>query len=229
MHGILCRDADRCNVGARNDLREEPSYSLVIGIAQSDPTTERIRMTLQLKHIIGRAITIAAVAAAALTSTLVTSPDPANAHAQTNYGTPGKALVYGLNTGNITPTGWTTVRLDSGRFIVNRAPGFSGTQKITISWRIWKYVGGGWKHVGTGSDTWTAFAGQYVDWGGWSYAGDGGAYSTDSTITWKTSSGGFIAQGIYDYVHASDYRCAAAWPSCKITTHLGQAAIELAA
>jgi hypothetical protein len=69
---------------------------------------------------------------------------------------------------NFTIGSW---RLDSGPFTVYRSPSFTGTQLITIRWRVWEFSGGVWRLQSGGAPSirYTAYPGQRASFTGWGY------------------------------------------------------------
>ena len=148
---------------------------------------------------------------------------PASAIAPTNSGRPG--AVYAQRTAaTYNSMLW---NLNSGRFTVYRSPAWSGTQTVTIQWRVWSYRNGTWYLETAPSQTYTVLAGQYVGSPGWNYTDVMDMYATDARVTWRTSGGTFIASSFLDYVHHGDYQCNTPYPRCFVSTFGGQYGLRL--
>ena len=152
------------------------------------------------------------VGALALVVLVTAAPEHAAAFAPTNSGRPG-----GLTTqktggdGNLT---YSTTRLTSGAITANRSTATSGTQSITIKWRVWQMYMGSWSVVASPSITYTARAGQYVAFNGWHYDSIGGVFSTDIRVTWRDAAGTVLGSRFLDYIHSADYQCFSYSPTC---------------
>ena len=95
----------------------------------------------------------------------------------------------------------------SGRVTANSSPASTGTQHVTISWRVWQLVGAVWQLKKTLSTPGPSTKGSTSPPAGLSAYGLPGTYSTDLTITWKTATGVFLGQVYRDYIDYGDYQC----------------------
>lgn len=98
-------------------------------------------------------------------------------------------------------------RLNSGVIKAYRSPATTGTQLITVSWRVWEYYRGTWVSRAWPAVTYTAYAGQYVNTNGWYYDTIGGFFATETFVTWRTTTGVVLGSALFDYVHSTDYQC----------------------
>ena len=146
------------------------------------------------------------LAAPASASTYVTSGRPGTSSVQKTLGS------YDMG----------VVSVNSGRVAAYRSPASTGTQRVTIRWRVWRtYATGTWRLDYDDSMTYVVYPGQYVKDPGWIHQGVSDYYSTDLTITWKTSTGTFLGSEYRDYIHSSDYQCGAS-QGCFVTWAGGQ-------
>jgi hypothetical protein len=118
------------------------------------------------------------------------------------------------------------MNLDSGQVTAYRSPASTGTQLVTIRWRVWKMLAAGWSLDGNFSVTYTVYSGQHVDMPTFTGQELSSYYSTDLTITWKTSTGTFLGSSFYDYIHFGDYQC---WTSqgCAVGWAGGQYSLAM--
>jgi hypothetical protein len=149
-----------------------------------------------------RAAAVAISAGVVLTTTILTAPT-ASASTYVTSGSPGTS--YFQKTVGSYDMG--EVILDSGRVTAYRSPASTGTQTVTIRWRVWRMLAGLWSLDGNFSTTYTVYPGQYVAFPGYTGRELSNYYSTDLTITWRTSNGTFLGQSYRDLIHSSDYQC----------------------
>jgi hypothetical protein len=152
---------------------------------------------------------------------------PAAAFTVSHGGTPGTGYVSPTTGGYIFESA--TNYLNSGPITVYRSPGHSGTQQITIRWRIWRWDHPNWTLLSgrTGTITYTVKPGQYVPFNGWSSFNLDGLFATDISLVWRTSTGALIGSTFVDNVHSRDYACNSSQLWCSVYRAGGQAVIAL--
>jgi hypothetical protein len=155
------------------------------------------------------------------------STTPAAAFTVQNGGSPGVGYVSPSTGGYVFDSASTY--LNSGPITVYRSSAYSGTQQITIRWRIWQWEYPNWRLLAgrTGQATYTVRAGQYVGIQGWTSWNLDGLFATDITLVWRTPSGALIGSTFVDNVHARDYACNSAQLWCSVYRAGGQAVIAL--
>ena len=164
-----------------------------------------------------RAVVVALSAGVVLTAMLFAA-SPASASTYITSGSPGKSGTE-RSTGSFN-MGW--AEIGSGGITAYRSPASTGTQKVTIRWRVWRTYGGTWQLADDVSDTWTVYPGQYVYDPGWVHQSALLYYfSTDVRITWRTSTGAFLGEAYRDYIHFGDYQCLV-WNGCAVIWQGGQ-------
>lgn len=155
------------------------------------------------------------------------------------YGSPGSAyvtapLVHGWKSSG----GWANVLVsraagDSNGLYVYRSPAYSGTQKITATYRFWKLTSSGRQPVGAPVTNAVYVAPGAASWITGAFLRDssyviGQRYlAADVVVRWYTSGGTFLGQKTYDMNAASDYRCYTNWPDCETGTQYGHGYIWL--
>jgi hypothetical protein len=158
-----------------------------------------------------RRTAIVIASAVAVTATLLAA-SPASATTYVPSGRPGTSGVhktYGTHN-------YTWLQIGSGGVTAYRSPASSGTQKVTIRWRVWRTYGGTWQLADDVSTTYTVYPGQYVNYPGWIHeSAFYNYYSTDLRITWRTSTGTFLGDAYRDFIHRDDYECLV-WSGCAV-------------
>lgn len=127
---------------------------------------------------------------------------PASASTYVTSGQPGASYVY--RTGGNTYIG--LAYINSNSVIGYRSSASTGTQLVTIRFRVWR-LQWGWQLYRDLSTTYTVYPGQYVNFPGWNVEGLPNTYSTDITITWRTATGSFLGSAYRDFIDFSDYEC----------------------
>ena len=136
---------------------------------------------------------------------MVSTATPVAAYSNSNSGTiGGVSLQRTLGTPDWTPS---LNRLTSGQQVVTRSPASTGTQLISINYRIWSLRNGQWTLAASPTKTFTVYPGQQVVNRGAHFDTLPGLFSVDYTITWKTSSGAVLGQTFKDFIYAADYQC----------------------
>jgi hypothetical protein len=112
-------------------------------------------------------------------------------------------------------------KLSVGQVRVDRSRAWTGTQRITIQYRYWRWGGswdgGQWIHAASARDSRDVAPGYYASFPG-SVFKDGGSYwyGVDMVVTWTTSTGSFLGRVTIDYDAISDYACMTAGVSCNV-------------
>jgi hypothetical protein len=175
-----------------------------------------------MRKVTARRIARPAVVAI-LALTITGAAIPAGAVTRSNTGSVGS--VYYQRTAGYSAN--MSQSLNSGQITAYRSPASTGTQQITIRWRVWEYQGGQWYVDGTGQSTYTVQPGQYVGINGWTHTTTSGLYATDLTVTWRTTTGVQLGRSFIDYVHSGDYECWTPYPSCSLYQFGGQYGLAL--
>jgi hypothetical protein len=171
-----------------------------------------------------RRAAITVTAAIALTAAALAVASPASAATYTNDLKPGLITAYGTVGYNIN----NSVTLVGGHVVAYRSPAWTGTQLVTVTWRVWRsYSGWAWDPPPDSfSRTFTVYPGQYVDNPAWSAKGLMLHYATDLKVTYRTSTGVYLGSTYFDFVHQSDYRCATSY-GCSVVPLIGQWGLQM--
>ena len=201
------------------------------GFKRESSSRSSFNAHLTSAHIgVRRGVAILATSAVVAVAAMVAA-STSSAYTYTNSGTPGTVYTYKtLGSDNM---GYTRIQSNSIR--AYRSPGYTGTQKIKITWRVW--------HRNTNTATWelqdqvaatwsNVYSNQpYVDFAGWTYEEAlSGYFITDLTITWWTSAGAFVGQTYRQYNQLGDYACYQTlngWNGCSVIWIGGQYSLLL--
>jgi hypothetical protein len=195
---------------------------------------ERSSGSLFNAHVIGariglrRSVTIVATSAVFALAAMAAA-STSSAYTYTDSGRPG--TVYTYKTLGSQNMGYAWIHSNSIR--AYRSPGSTGTQKIKITWRVWRRNTNTatWELQSQLGATWSnVYSNQpYVDYGGFPPYEDAmkGYFITDLTITWWTSTGAFLGQTYRQYNQFGDYQCYQVWNGCSVVWIGGQYSLLL--
>lgn len=161
-------------------------------------------------------VMLAALVATVAAFSVIVAPADASTFRNV-YGSPGKVATQQLAAFQATNG---LAYLDFAPIDVYRSAGYSGTQVITVQYRIWTWItgtNGHWYQSTQASATGTASPGYRVPFTSWTPQVPWNYwYSGDYLITWKTLSGSIVAQETLDLNAVSDYVCWSPYPRCSV-------------
>ena len=165
---------------------------------------------------------IASVALAAATM-VAAQPAPADAATWRNTGSPGVVEIP-------TTLAFKNVlyaAIGFGARSAWRSPAYSGTQTITITYKIFKWTGAEWRSYSNASASVSVAAGSRAVFGHYlPQVAMEGVYTVQVNVDWRTSGGTFLGSTLVDYNSVSDYAYGTPCQSCYISNVVGRGAIS---